>query len=65
MATVSVQHLAACLDLAESEDALGKRVKEALDVVYDVLETYGCVCCVTHECILQRLTIRFAFLLNF
>ncbi|KAF8523036.1 hypothetical protein JB92DRAFT_3140888 [Gautieria morchelliformis] len=41
MSTVSVPHLEACLDLAKSDDGLGKRVKEALDVIYDVLETYG------------------------
>ena len=32
------------MDLPRSDDVLGRRVNEALDVIYDVLETYGCVC---------------------
>jgi hypothetical protein len=41
MSSLSALHLEACLDLAESQDSLGERVKEALDVVYDTIETYG------------------------
>lgn len=45
MFSVSAQQLEGCLDLEKSDDALGERVKEALDVIYEVLGTYGCVLC--------------------
>ncbi|KAF8579977.1 adenine nucleotide alpha hydrolases-like protein [Ramaria rubella] len=41
MTIVSAQQLEACLALATSSSPLGDRVKEALDVVYDILDTYG------------------------
>src|SRR5882724_2378263 len=41
MTALAALQLEACLDLAASKDPLGERVKEALDVVYDTLDTYG------------------------